>query len=105
MSLLKLPSVTLLKYVTPQLPSVTLSKDVTSQLPSVTLSKDVTPQLPSVKLLKDVTPQLPSAKGLLKEAIPLKRETLFRCKNHFTFDATKFKSLNHSLKWYPVILY
>jgi hypothetical protein len=104
MSLLKLPSVTLLKYVTPQLPSVTLSKDVTPQ-PSVTLSKDVTPQLPSVKLLKDVTPQLPSAKGLLKEAIPLKRETLFRCKNHFTFDATKFKSLNHSLKWYPVILY
>jgi hypothetical protein len=92
MSLLKLPSVTLLKDVTPQLPSVTLLKDVTPQLPSVTLLRDVTPQLSSVTLSKDVTPQLPSGKGLFKEAIPLTRETLFRYKNHFTFDATKFKS-------------
>jgi hypothetical protein len=91
----QLPSVRLLKDVTPQLPSVKgLLKDVTHQLPSVKVLKDFTPQLPSVKLLKDVTPQLPSAKGLLKETTPLKRETLFRYKNHFTFDATEFKSEN-----------
>jgi Holliday junction resolvase RusA-like endonuclease len=88
----QLPSIKLLKDVTPQLPSVKLLKDVTPQLPSVKLLKDVTPQLPSVKLLKDVTSQLPSAKGLLKETTPLKRETLFRYKNHFTFDAMEFKS-------------
>jgi hypothetical protein len=90
----QLQSAKLLKDVTPQLPSVRLLKDVTPQLPSVKGLKDFTPQLPSVKLLKDVTPQLPSAKGLLKETTPLKRETLFRYKNHFTFDATEFKSEN-----------
>ena len=91
----QLPSVKgLLKDVTPQLPSVKVLKDFTPQLPSVKLLKDVTPLLPSAKLLKDVTPLLPSAKGLLKETTPLKRETLFRYKNHFTFDATEFKSEN-----------
>ena len=74
--------------------SVELLKDVTPQLPSVRVLKDVTPQLPSVKVLKYFTPQLPSAKGLLKETTPLKRETLFRYKNHFTFDATACKSEN-----------
>jgi hypothetical protein len=83
-------SVKLLKDATP-VTSVELLTDVTPQLPSVKLLKDVTPQLPSVKLLKDVTPQLPSVK-LLQEATSLKRETLFRFKNHFTFDATEFNS-------------
>jgi hypothetical protein len=80
--------------------SVELLKDVTPQLPTVKLLKDVSPQLPSVKLLKDVTPQLPSAKGLIKDVTPLKRETLFRYKSHFTFDTTEFmsESLNPFIK-------
>ena len=96
----QLPSVKLLKDVTPQLLSVKLLKDVTPQLPSVKLFKDVTPQPPNVKLLKDVTPELPNAKGLLKEATPLKRETLFRYKSHFTFDTSEFmsESLNPFIK-------
>jgi hypothetical protein len=67
---------------------------------SAELLKDVTPQLPSVKLLTDVTLQQPNVKGLLKEATPLKRETLFRYKSHFTFDATEFmsESLNPFIK-------
>jgi hypothetical protein len=67
---------------------------------SVELLTDVTPQLPSVKLLTDVTLQQPNAKGLLKEATPLKRETLFRYKSHFTFDAMEFmsESLNPFIK-------
>jgi hypothetical protein len=96
----QLPNSKLLKDVTPQLPSVKLLKDVTPQLLSVKLLKDVTPQLPSVKLLKDVTPELPNAKGLIKDVTPLKRETLFRYKSHFTFDTTEFmsESLNPFIK-------
>ena len=94
------PNVKLFKDVTPQSPNVKLFKDVTPQPPNVKLFKDVTPELPSVKLFKDVTPELPNAKGLLKEATPPKRETLFRYKSHFTFDTSEFmsESLNPFIK-------
>jgi hypothetical protein len=62
-------------------------------------STEATP-VRSVELLIDVTPQLPSVKGLLKETTPLQRETLFRYKSHFTFDAMacNSKSLNPFIK-------